>query len=130
MTDFILDTISEAELTLDCAEAGEGAFMCTFVSRHGQMTRRITMKPGYGAPELGELLYYFAVRAQEADAAEDISDWAEINGKDLSAPNAVNDFNQLVTDQRDLELLLGRSAYDAMMAGLAISQAIENAMPR
>ncbi len=130
MSDFIQDAINEAELTLTCVEAGEDVYACTLVSPRGRMQRRLTMRPEHGAPSIGEFLYYFAVVAQQADEAEDISDWAEIHGKDLSAPNVVNEFTQLVTDQRDLEIVMGTKAYDGMMAGLVISQAIGNAMPR
>ena len=130
MSDFILDAINEAELTLDCVEAGEDVYVCTLASPRGRMKRRMTMKAGHGEPSIGEFLFYFAVIAQLADEAEDITDWAEIHGKDLSAPNVVNEFTHLVADQRDLEIVMGTHAYDGMMAGLAVSQAIGNAMPR
>ena len=32
MSDFILDAINEAELTLDCVEAGEDVYACTLTS--------------------------------------------------------------------------------------------------
>ncbi|MAI90301.1 hypothetical protein [Ponticaulis sp.] len=130
MIDFIEDAIRRSRLELSCEPLGEDAYMCTFVSTRGRMRRRIQMQPGHGEPTPGQLLYYYAVLAQQMDEAEDITEWAEIHGKDLSAHGTVSDFNQGVADRRDLEIVLGPDTFDALLTGLAISQAIEAARPR
>lgn len=130
MADFIDDAISAAALSMSVEEKENNAYRCELKSKHHTMIRTITMAEGYGAPVLGNLLYYYATEIQHYDDCDDILEWADdmdINpGDDLS----LRKWEQLGKDHKDLRLLLGEQNYQSMMAALAISQAIDSADPR
>ena len=89
--------------------------------------RDVSAKPGTGAPTLGNVLYHYALRAQEVSQFDDILEWSDENKRDLNDPKTIPEFKQLVQDKTDLGLLLGEPIYQALLSGLEISQAIHDA---
>ena len=128
MTDFIDDAITDAELTMEQSLKRENLHDCTLTSRHATMTRDIAVEAGSAPPSLGNIIYYYAVRAQELSYYDDITEWADDLEYDLSDPKTIPNFKQQVSDKTDLRLLLGEKNYQGMMAALEISQAMSNAM--
>jgi len=130
MNDFIVDAVEGAGLSLQTNPMKPDQYLCEMVSEHSKMVREINVKPGYGAPKIGNLVYHFALAAQNLDQYDDILDWAKGNDMDLNDPKTIPRFTQLVDDKRDLRLLLSEPVFQKMMTGLEISQAIANAVPR
>lgn len=104
-------------------------YCCRLVSDHGEMVRRLRMRADGDPPEVGAVVLYYAERAQLIDEYDDITEWARDFEKDLSAPGVLDEFQQLVDDRRDVELLLSLKVFNDLQAGLAISQAIGRARP-
>lgn len=129
MTDFIDDAVKDAGISLQVEEKGADQYACTLTSRHGKMVRDISIKPGYGAPDVGNLLYHFALSAQEVSQYDDVLEWAREEGRDLNDIETLPMFRQLVDNKRDFRLLLSEPVYQNLMAALEISQAIGNARP-
>jgi len=128
MADFIDDAIASAELTMDQTLKQKNLYACTLTSRHNTMTRDIAMEARFAPPSLGNIIYYYAVRAQELSYYDDITEWADDLEYDLSDPKTIPNYKQLVSDKTDIRLLLGETNYQGMMAALEISQAMSNAM--
>ena len=128
MADFIDDAIASAELTMEQTLKQENLYACTLTSCHNTMTRNIAMEPGTAPPSLGNIVYYYALRAQELSYYDDITEWADDLEYDLNDPKTIPDFKQLVADKTDLRRLLGEKNYQGMMAALEISQAMSSAM--
>ncbi len=93
------------------------------------MVRDISIKPGYDAPDVGNLIYHFALSAQEVSQYDDVLEWATEEGRDLNDIETLPMFRQLVDNKRDFRLLLSEPVYQNLMAALEISQAIGNARP-
>ena len=129
MSDFIQDAITAAGVTLQRTLIQADLYDCTLTSPDHTMQRKIAMKPDHDAPTLGGLLYHYALIAQQLEEIDDVLEWADDNGHDLSDPKTLSKFQQMVTDKDDLHRLLGDPAYRDLMSGLAISQAISNARP-
>jgi hypothetical protein len=130
MSDFINDAVESAGLDMQVVDIEPDVYACTITSsqRSGfEWQRNITTKAGRGAPTLGNVLYYYALRAQDVSQYDDILGWSDDNERDLNDPQTIPDFKQLVQDKTDLGLLLGEPAYQALLSGLEISQAIHNA---
>ncbi len=130
MNDFIDDAITAADVKMDVSAKGALLYACTLVSTHGKMSRDIAMKPDSPAPTLGNIVYHYALVAQEVSQYDDILEWAKDTGRDLNDPSTIPYFNQMVADKTDLRLLLSERVYVDMMAALEINQAIANARPR
>jgi len=128
MADFIDDAIASAEVTMEQSLKQENLYICKLTSRHGTMTRNIEMGAGSAPPSLGNVIYYYAVRAQEISSYDDLLEWADELEHDLNDPKTMPNFKQLVSDKTDLRLLLGEQNYQEMLTALEISQAITNAM--
>ena len=130
MADFIDEAIASCELTMKQTLKQEHHYACTLKSCHSTMMRDIAMEPGHAPPSLGNILYYYAQRAQEISQYDDMLEWADEMEYDLSDPKTIPNYKQLVSDKTDLRLLLGEANYQGMMAGFEISQAMANAAPR
>ncbi len=130
MTDFIEEVISDAKLELIIFEQHENLYECTLTSVHGKMVKEMKMQPGYGAPSLGNIIYYYALRSQQIDQCDDILDWAKEREQDLNEASTIANFNQLLEDQKDFKILLSEPIYQNLLTALEISQAIENAYPQ
>ncbi|MEO1029327.1 MAG: hypothetical protein AAFX02_09760 [Pseudomonadota bacterium] len=130
MIDFIQDTIEMTKLRMDVSEAGEDSYRCVMSSPHGEMERTVTMRPGYGAPSLEAVLHFYAERAQLAGEYASLEEWAEEFSHDPEAPESIEAHEKLMSDRSNLRQMLGPYAFDALMTGLSISQAIERARPR
>ena len=130
MTDFIEEAISEAKIEMIVTKKGENLYKCVLSSVYGKMKREISMKQGYNAPSLGNILYHYAELSQQIDQYDDILDWSKEGDYDLREASTIINFNQLIEDQKDLRILLSEPVYQKLLIGLEISQAIENAYPR
>ena len=130
MTDFILDAINAAGLKFEARILKPDHYACTLTSPHSVMKRNIQMKPNREPPNIGGVLYHYTLIAQNINEYDDILDWAKDVDRDPGESAALKDFKQMVEDERDLRLLLSEPVFTNLMAGLAISQAIQNAMPR
>ncbi len=133
MSDYIDIAIKTAGLELRVSKAKPDLYHCIITSTANpdfNWQRGLNTKAGYGAPNIGNVLYHYALRAQEISQYDDILEWSDENGHDLNDPNTLPDFKQLVQDKTDLRLLLSEPVYQNMMAGLEISQAIACARPR
>lgn len=129
-TDFIAETIADAQLTLDVEAISEDYYACQITSPHGEMKRKIRMKPGYEAPTLDGVLYHYALIAQNLIEYDDMLEWADDTKRDVAKPEVIKEFKQMVEDETDLRKILTEKMFQELLAGLAISQAINNAMPR
>jgi hypothetical protein len=129
MSDYIEDAITAAGVELDISVKDDGQYACVMTSSHGKMVRDITVKPGHDAPTLGNIIYHFALVAQEVSQYDDVLEWADDTGHKLSDSETLPKFRQMVDDKRDLRLLLSERAYQDMMGALEISQAICHANP-
>ncbi len=130
MSDFIDTAIQDTGVSLHTEPTDKAnCFKCIMTSAHGDMRRTMTMREGCGAPALGDLMLYYALRAQDISQYDDILEWSDENERDLNDPKTIPDFKQLVQDKTDLRLLLSEPAYQKMMAGLEIHQAISCARP-
>jgi hypothetical protein len=129
MSDFIEDAITAAAVELDILLKEDGQYACIMASSHGKMVRDITVKPGYDAPTLGNVIYHFALVAQEVSQYDDVLEWADDTGHKLNDSATLPKFRQMVDDKRDIRLLLSENIYQDMMGALEISQAICNAKP-
>jgi len=127
MGDFIDEAIAAAEVRLDISHGANGGYSCVLTSRHGRMVRDITIKTGRDAPTVGNLIYHFALSAQEVSEYDDVLEWADDTGRDLNDNQTLPLFRQLVDNKRDFRLLLSEPVYQKLMAGLEISQAIGGA---
>ncbi|HEC00469.1 MAG TPA: hypothetical protein ENI91_02125 [Sphingomonadales bacterium] len=127
MSDFIEEAITAAAVELDISLKEDNQYACIMTSPHGKMVRDITVKPGYDAPTLGNVIYHYALVAQEVSQYDDVLEWADDTGHKLSDSKTLPKFRQMVDDKRDLRLLLSESIYQDMMGALEISQAICNA---
>ncbi len=130
MSDFINDTIEDAGLAMQVNDTKPDVYACTITSKINpdvEWKRNITTKPSCGAPSIGNVLYYYATRAQEVSQYDDVLGWSDENERDLNDPKTIPEFKQLVQDKTDLGLLLGEPTYQALLSGLEISQAIHNA---
>ena len=87
------------------------------------------MKPGFEAPTLGGVLYHYALIAQNMTEYDDVLEWADDTSRDLAKPETLKEFKQMVEDETDLRKILTEKVFQELLAGLAISQAINNAMP-
>ena len=129
MADFIDDAISAADVTMTVSDLGDNSYKCEMVSKHGQMTRTITMAEGYGAPQLGNLIYYYATEIQLYEDCEDILEWADDMGLNPGDHETRKRYDQIATDHKDLRLLFGELTFQMLMSALAISQAVAAADP-
>ena len=132
MSDYIDIAITEAGLEMLVSEATPGLYHCTITSTANpkfNWQRNLNTKAGHGAPGIGNVLYHYALRAQEISQYNDVLEWSDENERDLSDPKTIPDFKQLVQDKTDLRLLLSEPVYQKMMAGLEIHQAISCARP-
>ncbi|MCF6221147.1 MAG: hypothetical protein L3J65_08555 [Robiginitomaculum sp.] len=130
MGDFIDDVIKSAGLVMHVAETNPDIYTCTITGTQNSeysWQRTLNTKPGYGSPTIGNVLYHYALRAQEVNQYSDILEWSDESNRDLNDPKTIPDYKQLVQDKTDLRLLLGEPAYLSLMAGLEINQAIHNA---
>jgi len=130
MTDFINDAIEDAGLAMHIFEAKPDVYTCTITGITDpdlKWERNITSKTGYGAPTIGNVLYHYALRAQDISQYDDVLEWSDENKRDLNDPKTISEFKQLVQDKTDLALLLGEPIYQGLLSGLEISQAINNA---
>lgn len=130
MTDFIDDAIKSARLKLNVTQEAEDTYRCIITSPHGELNRSIEMRPGSGAPKIGDLLLYYAEKAQQANSYDDIEEWADEFDHDPSSDETKKAYEKLMSDRNTLRQMLGPYTYDALMRGLEISQAINNARPR
>lgn len=68
MSGFINDVIEGAGLVMQVTEVRQNIFACT-ITRSQKLDydwkRNITTKPGFGAPTIGNVLYHYALRAQD-----------------------------------------------------------------
>ena len=124
MADFIDEAMASCELTMEQTLKQENLYACSLKSCHSTMTRDIEMEAGCAPPSLGNILYYYAERAQDISYYDDILEWADEMEYDLSDPKTIPKYKQLVSDKTELRLLLGEENYQGMMAGFEISQAI------
>ncbi len=125
MEDFIEVAIREAGLTMTSQLLESGRHLCTLVGRDAQLQRELTMEEDVTeAPNIGQVLYFLAVNAQLASECEDLEDWAEEMDLDPTQEATQAAYAKAVKEAEELEAVLGRSAYGAMLGGLAISQAI------
>jgi hypothetical protein len=129
-TDFITETIADAQLTFEAEKISEDYYACLITSPHGKMKRNLRMKPGHEAPTLGGMLYHYALIVQSLNEYEDVLEWADDTNRDLNKPETVKEFKQMVEDETSLRLILSETIFQNLLSGLAISQAINNAMPR
>jgi len=130
MSDFIKDAIESAGLAMQVADVEPDVYACVVTSSQNpdfEWKRNITTKSERGAPSLGNVLYYYATRAQEVSQYDDVLGWSDDNERDLNDSKTIPEFKQLVQDKTDLGLLLGEPTYQALLSGLEISQAIHNA---
>lgn len=130
MSDFINDVIEGAGLIMQVVDTEPDVYACTItgtIKPDLEWKRNITTKPGRGSPSLGNVLYYYALRAQEIRQYDDALGWSDDNKRDLNDPKTIPEFKQLVQDKTDLGLLLGEPIYQTLLTGLEISQAIHNA---
>lgn len=130
MSDFIKDAIDEAGLVMQVVEAEPDVYTCTItgsIKPDLDWKRDVSTKHGYGAPTLGNVLYHYALRAQEVSQYDDVLAWSDENERNLNDPKTIPEFKQLVQDKTDLGLLLGEPIYQGLLSGLEISQAIHNA---
>ncbi len=133
VSDYIDIAIADAGLDMQVDEAEPGIYHCTLTSTTNpdfNWQRDLNTKAGHGAPGIGNVLYHYALRAQEVSQYNDVLEWSEDNGRNLNDPQTIPEFTQLVQDKTDLRLLLSEPVYQKMMAGLEIHQAISCAMPR
>jgi len=129
MSDFIEEAITAAAVELDISLKEDDQYACVMTSSNGKMVRDITVKSGYDAPTLGNVIYHYALVAQEVSQYDDVLEWADDTGHKLSDSETLPKFRQMGDDKRDLRLLLSESIYQDMMGALEISQAICNAKP-
>ena len=132
MDDYINIAITEAGLEMRVSEAKPGLYRCTMTSTANpdfNWQRDINTKAGHGAPNIGNVFYHYALRAQEVSQYDDVLEWSDENERDLNDPKTIPDFQQLVQDKTDLRLLLSEPVYQKMMTGLEIHQAISCARP-
>ena len=130
MSDFIKDAIDSAGLVMHVADVEPDVYACAITSSQNpdfEWKRNITTKSERGAPSLGNVLYYYATRAQEVSQYDDVLGWSDDNERDLNDSKTIPEFKQLVQDKTDLGLLLGEPTYQVLLSGLDISQAIHNA---
>jgi hypothetical protein len=73
---------------------------------------------------------HYALIAHTLSEYDDMLEWADDTGRDLAKPETKKDFKQLVEDDTDLRKVLSEKVFQDLLAGLSISQAINNAMPR
>jgi len=131
MSDFIDTAIREASISLHTEPADKAnCFKCIMTSSYGTMTRTMTMREGYDAPPLGDLMLYYAETLQSVYLSEDILDWASEYEHDLTDNKTQSTFEGLVKNEADMRILLGDKIYRNMMTGLEIHQAISRARPR
>jgi hypothetical protein len=129
-TDFIDETIADAQLVFTVEKISDDYYACQITSPFGEMKRKLRMKPGYEPPTLGGMLYHYALIAQNLSEYDDMLEWADDSSRDLAEPETIKEFKQMVEDDTDLRKLLSEKIFQNLLAGLAISQAINKAMPR
>lgn len=130
MSDYIDDAIAEAKIEMACTALDNNKYRCVLTSSYGEMTRDISIKEGNGAPNMGNIIYHFALNAQNIDYYDDILEWSKEECQDLNAPETIPKYKQFVANKDDLRLLLSERVYKSMMSGLEISQAIHMACPQ
>lgn len=130
MADFINEAISNAAVTMTVTALEDNAYKCELASTHGSMTRTITMADGYGAPVIGNLIYYYATEIQLYEDCDDILEWSSDMGLNPADNETRKRYSQLGEDHRELRTLLGEDNYQNMIAALEISQALGSADPR
>ena len=130
MSDFILEAIDSYGLTSECKASKTSHFDCTLSSPTNcmQFEVQVTSEPCQ-APTTGQLLYFLANHTQSIWEAEDFEDWADDCECESSDPEAKARYGKLARTTEDLIRLLGQDGYEALMAGLEISQAIAAARP-
>ena len=127
MHDYIQDAIDAGGLQMTTEPLAEDRYRCIVVGQSGEMVRELRMKPGYGAPTLGQFLYYYATRVQAVEDTDDFLEWADDYGHDPADPKALSAYRDYVADIDDLKRILGVEGYDNLLTGLAIDQAITRA---
>jgi len=129
-TDFIAETIADAQLTFEVEKISEGYYACQITSPLGEMKRKLRMKPGYEPPTLGGMLYHYVLIAQNISEYDDMFEWADDTNRDLTEAETIQEFKQMVEDEINLRLLLSEETFQNLLSGLAINQATNNAVPR
>ena len=130
MSDFINDAVEGAGLVMQVTKVRQNVFACTITRNQKpdyDWKRNITTKPDYGAPTIGNVLYHYALRAQDVSQYADVLGWSDEDKRDLNDPKTIPEYKQLAQDKTDLGLLLGEPIYQTLLTGLEISQAIHNA---
>lgn len=129
MSDFIDDAIQAANVELVAKPLEDGNWTCILTSAHGNMVRKLHINAKHGEPKAGNIIYHFALVAQEVSEYDDVLEWSKEEGHDLNDFKTLNKFKQMVEDKRDLRLLLSEPTYQNMRTALEISQACANARP-
>jgi len=128
--DFIEEAIEKAKLTLSLTKIEDHHFSCELTSPLATMTREIqTSEDATADPQLGHLLYYFVLTAQQIYCSDDFDDWMEEYEIETEKEQALADYNQLCADSDELKGLVGEEVYQELQGALAISQAMNNAWP-
>ena len=130
MADFIDDIIEQGALTCTTTVEAENNCRFTLEGPKGSFSRTLTMAPGAPPPKIGQILYFYGQYFQPVYSTDDVAEWAEEMDKDLSDWKVLDEYRDLVNDETAFRRCLGDEAYQALMAGLEIHQAIQNARPR
>ena len=117
-------------LRMEVSAAGRDTYRCVMRSPHGEMDRTLTMQAGYDAPSLGAVLHYYAERAQLAGEYRSLEAWADDFSHDPNLSATKEAYEKLMDDRSSLRQMLGPYAFESLMTGLSVSQAIERARPR
>ncbi|MEM8558221.1 MAG: hypothetical protein AAGG50_10400 [Bacteroidota bacterium] len=133
MSDYIQDAIGAGALRIEAEPLGKQRYQVTItsaerVSPWGTWREPITMQPDYpDPPTLGQVLYYTATRLQAVEDTDDFLDWCTETGCDASDAEAYRRYGDLIALRDRVRGTMGVEAYDGLLAGLAIEQAIERA---
>ncbi|MEM9996802.1 MAG: hypothetical protein AAF809_03790 [Bacteroidota bacterium] len=133
MSDYIQDAIDAAALRMKVEPLGDQQYQVTVtsadrVSPWGPWREPITMQPDYpDPPTLGQVLYYTATRLQAVEDTDDFLDWCTETGRDAGDAVAYRRYGDLIALRDCVRGTMGVDAYDGLLAGLAIEQAIERA---
>ncbi|MEL7361132.1 MAG: hypothetical protein AAFN13_03605 [Bacteroidota bacterium] len=132
MSDYIDDAIDAGALRMSVEPLDGQRYQVTVTSAErtspwGTWTEPIIMQPGYPAPTLGQVLFFTAGRLQSVEDTDDFLDWCDETGRNPGEAEALACYRNLVNLRDYVRGTMGVAAYDGLMAGYAIDQAIARA---
>ncbi|MEM6784884.1 MAG: hypothetical protein AAF624_14275 [Bacteroidota bacterium] len=132
MSDYINDTIEAGALRMAVEPLGGQCYQVSVTSADrtsvwGTWSEPITMQPDYPAPMLGQVLYFTAGRLQAVEDTDDFLGWCTETDREPGDPDALRRYRDLVSLRDQVRGTMGVDAYEGLLAGYAIDQAMSRA---